>query len=168
MRLCLSLLCSLDRNPIVFFYLPTTRPCHFAKVAHHPIHFGLPPALASSLGLCNRICQYGNGFAACSALCKLLSKEGREKRMGKVRPERQPLIHGFANFHDMICFETSTCPFAVNDCVGSEICETLLSCNRVAFIRSVRHQIGLLPHMTQECVPLQRKTEREWMANSPG
>jgi len=108
MRLCMSLLCSLDRKLIVFFYLPTTRACHFAKVAHHPVHFGLSPALTSSLGLCNRICQYGNGFAACSVFCKLLSKEGREKWMDKLRSERQPLIHGFTDFHDMIFFMTST------------------------------------------------------------
>jgi len=81
---------------------------HFAKVAHHPVHFGLSPALTSSLGLCNRICQYGNGFAACSVFCKLLSKEGREKWMDKLRSERQPLIHGFTDFHDMIFFMTST------------------------------------------------------------
>ncbi|MEH2506788.1 hypothetical protein V1290_005599 [Bradyrhizobium sp. AZCC 1578] len=69
---------------------------------------GLPPALTSSLGLCNRICQYGNGFAACSVFCKLLSKERREKWMDKLRSERQPLIHGFTDFHDMIFFMTST------------------------------------------------------------
>jgi hypothetical protein len=50
----------------------------------------------------------GNGFAACSVFCKLLSKEGREKWMDKLRSERQPLIHGFTDFHDMIFFMTST------------------------------------------------------------
>jgi hypothetical protein len=39
---------------------------------------------------------------------QLLSKEGREKWMDKLRSERQPLIHGFTDFHDMIFFMTST------------------------------------------------------------
>jgi hypothetical protein len=81
---------------------------HFAKVAHHPVHFGLSPALTSSLGLCNRNLPIWQWLRRLLRVLQLLSKEGREKWMDKLRSERQPLIHGFTDFHDMIFFMTST------------------------------------------------------------